>query len=192
MTNVSETYGELSLRLVTDFINFLHYTFDENSTLLDIGSGSGKVLLCAQALLPFPLKKVYGTEFVPHRNDFAKKLLREHENYFPKNDFDITFNNTMFEEDDIIHESSWTHVIAFDTAFSPETKEKIVEFLKNQRQKNDIYFVSATALKHGHHNWNSIDAEFTNEMQLLRNFARAGDAIHKQSVTLQIYKIRKK
>ena len=97
---VSEGYGEIPLSAVTKCVNFLHYSFNENSTLLDIGSGSGKVLLCMQAMLPFSLKKVYGTEIVKFRSDFANNLLNKHKEHLGKHN--ITFANSNFNYDDFI------------------------------------------------------------------------------------------
>ena len=187
---VSESFGELSLTAITKCINFLYYTFNENSTLLDVGSGPGKVALCAQALLPFPLKTVYGIEIVKHRNDKANEILKKHEKYFSNHN--ISFAHTFFETDDFVHNNNWTHVIAFDLVFTLETKEKMVEFFKKQRQKNDIYFVSTTALRGGKNPWTSVDNEFISQMMLIRQYTMSKHTTFQQFATIHIYKIEQK
>ena len=187
---VSESFGELSLTAITKCINFLYYTFNENSTLLDVGSGPGKVALCAQALLPFPLKTVYGIEAVKHRNDKANEILINHKEYFSNHN--ISFAHKYFETDNFVHNNNWTHVIAFDLVFTPQTKENMVEFFKKQRQKNDIYFVSTTSITNGNFPWTSIDNEFISQMMLIRRYAMYPHKTFTGSATIFIYKIAQK
>ena len=187
---VCESYGELSLETITKCINFLYYTFNNNSTLLDIGSGPGKVALCAQALLPFPLKTVHGNEAVKHRNDKANQILEKHKNYFLNHN--ISFAHTPFETDNFVLNNNWTHVIAFDLVFTLQTKEKMVEFFKKQRQKNDIYFVSTTSISHCKNPWKTVDEDFISQMTLIHRHTMPAHRTMNGNATIYIYKIAQK
>ena len=157
------------------------YSFNENSTLLDIGSGSGKVLLCMQAMLPFSLKKVYGTEIVKYRSDFAKNLLNKYKEHLGKHN--ITFANTNFNYDDFIQNGTWTHVVSFDQIFPKEFKVQIAAFLKEKSQINNIYFISSTS--------KAVWEKLKLKMTLLQKFSVPPHLLCEQGITLSIFLITK-
>jgi hypothetical protein len=98
-TNESQVYAELSYPCIEDVVDYLvtnkHITAD--SSILDIGSGSGRFVMCVQALFPEALALAHGVEIAQRRYDASKLLLERARHLVPIE----LFKNVQFFHDNI-------------------------------------------------------------------------------------------
>ena len=178
---VSEGYGELSLCAVEKIVSCLCYSLNPHSTVLDIGSGSGKVILCLQALLPFALRKALGVEIVPHRYEAGVAVQKKFESELQGH---VTFENKNIFKSDEAKSTSWSHIIMFDKVFPHETLSKFSQFF------NDGTYLVST---HHKNFWNRILEQDDSQCRVknLTSMQISRHAMFTQGLTLHIHKVQK-
>jgi len=124
------TYGESNFFTLAAILDFIDPK--DNSVFYDLGSGTGKVVICSALLYPF--KKNYGIEILPSLYHAAKSVQQK-----LKNPQKIHF----FHEDFFDHDISDGDIIFVNaTGYFSDNKEKLFAKLSQTKSKTWIIIVS--------------------------------------------------
>lgn len=112
--------GQKSLQTLIDFVQSDARTrIDDSSTIVDVGSGFGKVLI--HFALATPAKKLFGVELVRKRNQIAEKAVAE-------------FNLRSRIKLEVGNVTDWkkfsqTHIYMYDKVFHSDTTDLLIPIL---------------------------------------------------------------
>jgi hypothetical protein len=195
-TNESQTYAELSYPCIENIVKYLvtreHMTAE--SSILDIGSGSGRFVMCVQALFPEALALAHGVEIAQHRYEASTLLLEKAKLLVPNE----LFKNVRFFHDNVRDFSEpngglYTHVYLFDKVFRADTFPHIAGFLERNKTQ---YLISTRTQKtwmEAYEDYSYVEGSEDGgslNIRWLESFQSNKSKLYNASQKIHIYQIR--